>query len=83
MQAQIAYRATDGSVVFSPPVTTGATAVTLTKAPKNGVVIVVITNITLSGYKTAKSYGWDPNETFGYKIQVTGGSAAPTNKVYF
>jgi hypothetical protein len=83
MQAQIAYRATDGSVVFSPPVTSGATAVTLTKAPKNGVVIVVITNITLSGYKNAQSYGWDPNETFGYKIQVTGGSAAPTNKVYF
>ena len=83
LQAQIAYRATDGSVVFSPPVPTGTTAVTLTKAPKNGVVIVVISNITMTGYKSALSYGWDPNETFGYKIQVTGGTAAAVNKFYF
>jgi hypothetical protein len=37
----------------------------------------------MSGYKKATSYGWDPNETFGYGIQVTGGTAAPTNKLYF
>ncbi|HTA88744.1 MAG TPA: DUF6055 domain-containing protein, partial [Polyangiaceae bacterium] len=83
MQAQIVYRATDGTVVASPPVQTGMTSVTLTKAPKNGVVIAVISNITMDGYKTALSYGWDPNETFGYKIQITGGTAAPTNKTYF
>jgi hypothetical protein len=46
-------------------------------------VIAVVTNITLDGYKTAKAYGWDPNETFGYKLKVTGGTAAPINKVYF
>ncbi|MES1174248.1 MAG: hypothetical protein ABUL62_07940 [Myxococcales bacterium] len=45
--------------------------------------IAVVTNITLDGYKTAKAYGWDPNETFGYKLKVTGGTAAPINKVYF
>jgi Family of unknown function (DUF6055) len=83
MVAQIAYRATDGTVVFSPPVSTGTTSVTLTKAPKNGVVTVVITNVTMDGYKAAKSYGWDPSETFGYKIQVTGGTAAATTKTYF
>jgi len=83
MQAQITYRATDGTAVFGPPVTNGSTSVTLTKAPKNGVVVVVITNITMSGYTNAQSYGWDPNETFGYKIQVTGGTAAPTSKSYF
>src|SRR5450432_3743105 len=83
MIAQIAYRATDGTLVFSPPVGTGMTSIMLTKPPKNGVVTVVITNITMDGYKGAKSYGWDPNETFGYKIQVTGGTPAPTNKTYF
>ena len=83
MQLQLAYRASDGSIVFGPPVSTGTSSVTLTKAPKNNVVVAVISNITLDGYKTAKPYGWDPNETFGYKIQVTGGTPAPTNKLYF
>jgi hypothetical protein len=83
MRAQIVYRATDGTPVFSPPVPSGTTSVALTKAPKNGVVVVVITNVTMSGFKTALSYGWDPNETFGYSIQVTGGTAAPTTKKYF
>lgn len=77
------YRATDGSAVFGPPVTTGSTSISLTKAPKNGIVVAVITNVTMSGYASAQPYGWDPNETFGYKIQVTGGMAAPTNKTYF
>jgi hypothetical protein len=83
LRAQIVYRATDGTSVFSPPTAAGSTSLALTKAPRNGVVIVVITNVTLGGYKTAKSYGWDPNETFGYSIQVTGGTAAPTSKKYF
>jgi hypothetical protein len=83
LQLQLAYRATDGTAVYGQPVTTGSASIALTKAPKNSVIVAVITNITLDGYKNAQSYGWDPNETFGYKIQVTGGSAAPTNRVYF
>jgi hypothetical protein len=83
MRVQIVYRATDGTPVFGPPVASGSTSVMLTKPPKNGVVIVVVTNVTLSGYKTALSYGWDPDETFGYSIQVTGGVPAPTNRTYF
>jgi hypothetical protein len=83
MRVQIVYRATDGTAVFSPPVPSGITSIDLTKAPNKNTVIVVITNVTMGGYKTAKSYGWDPNETFGYKIQVTGGSPAPTNVTYF
>jgi hypothetical protein len=83
MRVQIVYRATDGTSVFSPPVATGTTSINLTKAPKNGVVIVVITNVTMDGYKTALSYGWDPSETFGYKVQVTGGTPAATNRLYF
>jgi hypothetical protein len=61
----------------------GSTAITLTRPPRNDVVVVVITNVTMGGYKSALSYGWDPNETFGYSIQVTGGTAAPTNRTYF
>ncbi len=83
MSAELVYRATDGTAVYGQPVATGAASITLTKPPKNGVVVLVITNVTLDGYKTALSYGWDPSETFGYKIQITGGTVAPTNKLYF
>ncbi len=83
MRAQIVYRATDGTPVFSPPVAMGATSITLTRPPRNNVVVVVITNVTMSGYKSAQPYGWDPNETFGYSIQVSGGVPAPTNRTYF
>ncbi len=83
MRAQIAYRATDGTTVFSTPVSSGQTTIDLTKAPKNGVVIAVISNVTMSGYKRSTSYGWDPTERFGYRIQVTGGSAAPISQLYF
>jgi hypothetical protein len=83
MRMQIVYRATDGTAVWSPPVSTGSTSIDLTKPPKGNVVVAVVTNVTMDGYKTAKSYGWDPSETFGYKIQVTGGTPAPTNKLYF
>jgi len=83
MSAELVYRATDGTAVYGQPVSTGTASLTLTKAPKNGVVVLVITNVTLDGYKTALSYGWDPSETFGYKIQITGGTAAPVTKIYF
>jgi len=83
MRCQIAYRATDGTTIFSTPVASGQTTIQLTKPPKNNVVIVVITNVTMSGYKRQTSYGWDPTERFGYKIQVTGGTPAPTNQKYF
>jgi hypothetical protein len=83
LRVQLAYHATDGSSVFSPPVATGTTSVTLTKAPKNNVVVAIISNVTMGGFKSAQSYGWDPTETFGYKLKVTGGSAAPTSKKYF
>jgi hypothetical protein len=83
MSAELVYRATDGTAVYGQPVATGAVSITLTKAPKNGVVVLVITNVTMDGYKTALSYGWDPSETFGYKLQLTGGTAAPTNKLYW
>jgi len=83
MRLQLVYRATDGTSVFSDPVPTGMATITLTKAPAHGVVIAVVTNVTLDGYKKAASYGWDVDETFGYKLQVTGGTAAPTNATYF
>jgi hypothetical protein len=83
MRGQIVYHATDGTSVFSPPVASGTTSISLTKPPRNNVVIVVITNVTMDGFNTPQSYGRDPTETFGYQIQVTGGTAAPTNRTYF
>ncbi|HVT07377.1 MAG TPA: DUF6055 domain-containing protein, partial [Polyangia bacterium] len=83
LRAQLVYRATDGTAVFGPPVSSGAASVTLTKSPRNNVVVLVISNTTLTGYKKATSYGWDPNETFGYAVQIAGGTPAPTNKTYF
>ncbi len=83
LQIELVYRATDGTAVFGAPVTTGNATIALSKPPKNGVVIAVITNITFTGYKNAQSYGWDPNETFGYSLQFTGGTPAPTTKTYF
>ena len=83
MRCQIACRATDGTCVFSTPVASGTTTINLTKAPRNNVVIAVISNVTLSGYTNAQSYGWDPTERFGYRIQVTNGSAASINQKYF
>ena len=83
MRAQLVYRATDGTAVYGAPAASGTVSINLTKPPKNGVVVLVISNVTLDGYKTALSYGWDPSETFGYSLQITGGTAAPTNKIYF
>jgi hypothetical protein len=83
MRAQIVYRATDGTSVFSQIVSGGTVSIPLAKTPKNNVVIVVITNVTMDGYRNAKSYGWDPTERFGYRIKVTGGTPAATNRTYF
>lgn len=83
MQLQLVYRASDGTAIYGAPVQTGTASITLDKAPKNGVVVAVVTNITLDGYASAKDYGWDPNETFGYKLKVSGGTAAPLTKAYF
>lgn len=45
MRVQLAYRAVDGSAVYSKPVTTGEACLDLTKAPKNGVVVAVVSNV--------------------------------------
>ena len=83
LRLQLVYRGSDGSAVFGAPVATGTATVDLSKKPNKGVVIAVITNVTLDGYKKAASYGWDVGETFGYQLVVTGGTAAPTTTNYF
>ncbi|WP_018609191.1 hypothetical protein [Uliginosibacterium gangwonense] len=45
MRFQLAYRAQDGSVVYSQPVASGESCLDLTKAPKNGVVVGVASNV--------------------------------------
>jgi hypothetical protein len=44
MSLQLCYRATDGTSVYSVPVSTGKATLRLTKAPANGVVIAVVCN---------------------------------------
>ena len=44
MTCQFVYRATDGSVIYSRPVTGGECRLTLAKPPKNNVVVAVICN---------------------------------------
>ena len=44
MSCQLVYRATDGSVVYSAPVTKGACSLNLRKPVKNSVVIAVVCN---------------------------------------
>lgn len=83
LRLQLVYRGMDGSAVFGAPVATGMATVDLAKKPNKGVVIAVITNVTMGGYKKAASYGWDVDETFGYQLTVAGGTAAPTNVSYF
>ncbi|MFC3115782.1 cellulose-binding domain-containing protein [Cellvibrio fontiphilus] len=45
MRVQLAYRAADGSAVYSKPVASGEACLDLTKAPKNGVVVAVVSNV--------------------------------------
>ena len=45
MRFQLAYRAADGSAVYSTPVESGEACLDLTKTPKNGVVVGVATNV--------------------------------------
>jgi len=45
MRVQLAYRAADGSAVYSKPITNGEACLDLTKAPKNGVVVAVVSNV--------------------------------------
>lgn len=45
MRVQLAYRAADGSAVYSKPVSSGEACLDLTKAPKNAVVVAVVSNV--------------------------------------
>lgn len=45
MRFQLAYRAQDGSVVYSQPVASGESCLDLTKAPKRGVVVGIASNV--------------------------------------
>jgi hypothetical protein len=65
---QICYRATDGTPVYSKPVSSGSCKLALDKAPANGVVIAVITNTNYvyKGEETRKAH-------FDYRIRLVRG----------
>jgi len=68
MTCQLAYRATDGTPVYSSPTSSGNVTLNLIKAPKNGVIIAVITN-------TDYIYNGESTRTahYDYKLQLVTG----------
>ena len=76
MSCQLVYRATDGSVVYSEPVTDGTCALEFLKPVKNNVVIAVVcsTDYVFEGDKTRKA-------KYGYHLKLGKGitSAADIN----
>jgi len=84
LRAQLVYRANTGLAVFSQPVSSGPLSLQINPPSTNGTVILVISSVKLNGYKTPASYGWDPTETFGYKVRIeAGGIPAATTGKYF
>ncbi len=65
MTCQLAYRATDGSCIYSKPVSNGACTLLLDKRPANGVVIAVISNTDYiyRGEATRKAH-------YDYRLQL-------------
>jgi hypothetical protein len=68
MTCQLCYRATDGTPVYSTPVSSGLCSLKLDKAPANGVVIAVIcnTDYVYEGEQTRKTH-------FKYQLQLVKG----------
>lgn len=67
MTCQLVYRATDGSAVYGQPVSSGTCSIRLDKAPRNNVVIAVITS-------TDFYYTGDESRKRKYDYQLTLGS---------
>ncbi|WP_319590810.1 T9SS type A sorting domain-containing protein [uncultured Draconibacterium sp.] len=80
MTCQLAYRATDGTAVYSKPVSSGSCKLKLDKAPANGVVIAVIcnTDYVYEGEETRKAH-------FDYRLQLVEGitDKASVNKKWY
>lgn len=68
MTCQLCYRATDGTPVYSNPVSSGKCSLKLDKAPANGVVIVVIcnTDYVYKGEETRMAH-------YDYRLQLVEG----------
>ncbi|MDX8338986.1 T9SS type A sorting domain-containing protein [Draconibacterium sp. IB214405] len=68
MTCQLVYRATDGTPVYSKPVSSGSCKLKLDKVPANGVVIAVIcnTDYVYEGEETRKAH-------FDYRLQLVEG----------
>lgn len=80
MRLQLAYRAQDGSAVYSQPVEKGEVSLNLSKTPKNGVVVAIVSNT---------DYQYQGDETrkrkYDYRIRLLegiSGSASTTEKHY-
>jgi hypothetical protein len=74
MTCQLVYRAKDGSVVYSRPVTKGACMLDLQKPVKNNVVIAVVcnTDYVFKGHATRKA-------KYNYRLKLGKGIKAPAD----
>lgn len=80
MRAQIAYRATDGSTVYSQPTANGDICLTLDKPAKNNVVTVVISSVNyLYEGETSRTNKYD------YRLHTLEGitGTAPISKKHY
>ncbi|HSC88844.1 MAG TPA: hypothetical protein VLC09_16290 [Polyangiaceae bacterium] len=80
MQLQLVYRAADGSAVYGQPVKSGESCLRLDKAPRDGVVIAVVTN-------TDYLYEGDATrqKKYDYRVDLVEGvsdTADPTQKYW-
>jgi chitodextrinase len=77
MTCQLCYRATDGTAVYSNPVSSGDCSLRLDKKPKNGVVIAVIcnTDYVYKGEATRRAH-------YDYRLQLVDGVAG-TAGIYY
>jgi hypothetical protein len=80
MRMQLVYRAEDGSAVYGQPVESGEACLRLDKAPRDGVVVAVVSNVDhiYEGEETRK-------RKHDYRIQLVEGvsSTASTTEQYF
>ncbi len=82
MRALFTYRETDGTPIYGQAFASGQATLTIPKGARNGLVNLVVAVVNPHNESAASGYGFDPNETFNYKVRiVSGATIAPETTV--
>ncbi len=82
MRALFTYREPDGTPVYGEAFSEGQATLTIPKGARNGLVNLVVAVVNAHNESAASGYGFDPNETFDYKMRiVSGATIAPETTV--